>query len=293
MVKIIFKDNKPVALPPYSKEGMYVDGKLMKVLDRLNYRKTKKLDNVVIIVGDVGSGKTSLAFTCVKYISGGNLELKNIGVGASGGLKKLVDAEHNEDLVLDDASPLLMSSEHGSKVQKNAIKIMHLCRSKKLSIFITAPDLFRINPYVINDRATCIIKVYMDEKLNRGRFAFYGKKKIRTLYFQGKKNRGNWPGYPKPDFLGRFTNYVPSFNDAYERMKQRAMEELTGDKEKEMTLAELKPIYLKLLERVPQMKKPIKYNQFANLIGVNPDTVGNWKRVISAKNKESSLKIEA
>ncbi len=283
MVKVEFKNGKPIVLPPYSKQGVYLDGKLKKVLDRLNYRKTKNLDNVVIIVGEVGSGKTSLAFSAVNYMSGGKLTLDNIGVGASGGLKKLVDAKYYEDLMLDDASPLLMSSEHSSKVQKNAIKIMHLCRSKKLSIFITAPDLFRINPYVINDRATCVIKVYMDSALNRGRFAFYGRKKIKGLYAQGKKNKGVWPHYPRPDFLGRFTDYVPDFNDDYEKEKQKAMRELTEEKkptEHNMTLKELKPIYLNLLKKIPEMQKPISQTQFADLIGVRKSTISDWKALL-------------
>ena len=155
---------------------------------------------------------------------------------------------------------------------------MHLCISKNLTIFITAPDLFRINPYVVTDRCTCVMKVYMDNQLNRGRFAFYGKKKIKPLYFNGKKNKGSFPVYPRPDFLGRFTDYVPTFNKDYERAKQKAMEELTGGNDSSsLSLSELKPIYIKLLQKVPKMEKPITLNQFADLTGLHRNTISAWK----------------
>lgn len=280
MVKVDLINKKIVIYPKHSKEGTYYDGKLLSVLNRMKERQRKFFDNVIIIVGDVGTGKTTLGFPILNYMLNGKMSINNIGIGAEDCMKKISELPDGGGIIIDDASTIFMGSDHATKFQKQAIKVLHLCRSKNLTIILTTPDLFKLNNYVVTQRSRCIIKVYTTSNLERGRFAFWGYKKINSLYTQGKKFHNSFPPRVRPDFLGRFTNFKPDFLKEYEALKRKAIEAMFEDKPKEYTLKELKPIYIKLLQNIPNMTKPIQYRQFAELTGLSKNTISNYRKEI-------------
>lgn len=288
MVKIKFTNSGPQRLEKYSKEGHYYDERSLDVLERMKLRQTKNFDNVGIFVGDVGVGKTTMALSWLNYMLNGKINIDNVGVGAEDSLEKIPKQKDCGGSIIDDASTLFMGSDHNSKFQKKGIKILHLCRSKRQSVFLTTPDIFKINSYVVTQRARFVIRCYTDKKLNRGFFAFWGYKKLPALYRNGKKNNNSFAAFPKPDFIGRFTNYIPPFNDEYEKLKRKAMLDLTNDKEREYSIKDLKPIYLNLLKKIPLMKKKITYRQFADLTGLSGSTITNYKQEIVPKTPKNS-----
>ena len=81
MVKVKFVNEEPVILPKGSKEGYYHDGKMLQVLLRMKERQKKDFDNVILLVGDVGTGKTTLGFAMLNFMLNEKItiELKQVG----------------------------------------------------------------------------------------------------------------------------------------------------------------------------------------------------------------------
>ena len=287
MVKVIFLKGKAIELEKYSKQGQYYDGLIMPVLKRAEFRITKDFDNFFVIVGGVGTGKTKFAFTLMDYMLKGQISLKNIGIGEHGCLKKLVEAKQNDIILLDDASGLFMSSEHNKTAQKKAIKILHLCRDKNLTIFLTAPDLFRLNPYLILDRTTAVIKTYLTpDTLQRGNFVLYGTAKVKSLYLNGKK-QGRFPEYPEPDIFGKFTDFKIDFEQAYKQKKQRALDLLLNDK----TIthkADMKPIIMDMLRNNLKLSSPVSLKALSGVFDVSDRTLFYYRDEIKSKNHANS-----
>jgi len=288
MVKVKFVNEEPVILPKYSKEGNYHDGKMLQVLLRMKERQRKNFDNVILLVGDVGTGKTTLGFCMLNFMLNEKISMANIGIGAEDSMKKISALPNGSGIILDDASSIFYGSDHASRHQKKAIKVLHLCRSKNLTIILTTPDLFKLNSYLVTQRVRAVIKVYTTSNLERGRYAFWGHKKVKLLYFLGKKYNNTYPAKIKTDFLGRFTDFVPSFNKQYEQLKRKAMEELFQEKPKDLLLKELKPTYIDMLKRLEKMEKPIKYKQFAELTGLSKATITNYRKEITLKHQETN-----
>jgi len=288
MVKVDFVNDKAIILPKGSREGNYHDGKMLQVLFRMKERQEKNFDNVILLVGDVGTGKTTLGFSMLNFMLNGNMSIANVGVGIEDCMKKLSKLPDRSGIILDDASQIFYGSDHATKHQKKAIQVLHLCRSKNLTIILTTPDLFKLNNYLVSQRVRCIIKVYTTSNLERGRYAFWGIKKVKSLYGLGKKYNNTYPRKIKVDFLGRFTDFIPTFNKQYEELKRKAIEELFEDKPKELLVKDLKPVYLNMLKRLEKMEKPIKYKQFADLTGISKATITNYRKEITLKHEETN-----
>lgn len=288
MVKVKFVNKELVILPKGTREGDYHDGKLLQVLFRMQERQEKNFDNVILLVGDVGTGKTTLGFSMLNFMLNGNISIVNVGVGAEDCMKKISELPDKSGIILDDASSIFYGSDHASKHQKKAIKVLHLCRSKNLTIILTTPDLFKLNNYLVTQRVRCVIKVYTTANLERGRFAFWGYKKVKSLYFLGKKYNNTYPRKIRADFLGRFTDFKPSFNKKYEELKRKAMESLFEEKPKEFLFKELKPIYINMLKRLEKMEKPIQYKQFGQLTGLSNTSITTYRQEIAQEHKETN-----
>ena len=149
MVKVKFVNEEPVILPKGSKEGYYHDGRMLQVLLRMKERQKKNFDNVILLVGDVGTGKTTLGFSMLNFMLNEKMSIVNVGVGADDCMQKISQLPNGSGIILDDASQIFYGSDHASKHQKKAIKVLHLCRSKNLTIILTTPDLFKLNSYLL------------------------------------------------------------------------------------------------------------------------------------------------
>lgn len=287
MVKLKFVNGERQTFHPRSREGFNFNYQLLNVLNRFKWRLKKDFMNQVLIYGGVGTGKTTLAFLIAYYLSSGKFKLEDIGVGEKRGLKLLVECKSNSTILLDDASSLFMSTEFNKLTQKKAVKIMQLVRDKNINLIITLPDLSKTNSYVATS-SNCLIKLYLDENLSRGQYAFYGTRKVVSLYTNTKKNNGTTPKYPFPDFTTTFSDYTPNFYPEYQALKDKARRDVLYDKPEVNSLKTMKPLVKQLLARVPNMSKPITYQQFCDLTGLNKSTISNYRKEITLKTQDSS-----
>jgi hypothetical protein len=221
MVKHIFDDGSEI----------YLDGFLKEKLDNIKMIIKKNWDAVFIIVGDEGSGKSTLAFICAQYLLDNKLTINNIAEGSTDAMEKLKSLPNGSLLICDEAELLFSSRETMSAEQKKLTQIMKVIRQKNMILILVTPVFFDLAKYITVDRARFLIRCYTDHNLNRGYFAYWGKKKKLKLFMEGKKHYGSYMK-PKAQFFGRFTNYIPPFNDEYMKLKERSLDEAFKGKEK-------------------------------------------------------------
>jgi len=193
-------------------------------LDKYFALNKKDHDFLVCVDGAEGSGKTTIAFQCAYYLSqlaGHEFTLDNVCFDAEGFEKRVRSAKRYEAIVLDEAYLALNARQAMSRINKSLNAMLTEIRERNLFIFIVLPSFFDLDRYVAIWRSQCLIHVTYDNArgtMDRGVFAFFSVKKKKSLYIKGKKFY-NYYGVP-PNFIGRFTKYLPIDEQEY-RTKKR------------------------------------------------------------------------
>lgn len=260
---------------------IYVDGYLLKKLENIKMIVKKNWDAVFIIVGDEGSGKSTLSFICGQILTDNNLKLSNIAEGSADALKKLQELPDGSLLICDEAELLFSSRETMSKEQKKLTNVMKVIRQKNMVLILVTPVFFDLAKYIAVDRARFLIRCYTNHNLDRGYFAYWGKKKKLKLYINGKAKYGSY-ARPKADFFGRFVDYIPPFNDEYQILKQNSLDEAFKGKDEDKKGVEKMEKLVKNLEiafpnEIIQKKSAI--------LGITERTYQNYKERIREKAK--------
>jgi len=221
-VKFDKEKNEWIELEKGTREGLYLDGYLKNKLDLILGIQNKDWDCIIMIDGGEGSGKSTLGFVCATYLSKDNFTLLNISSGANDAIEKLDKLPQYSVLMIDEGSLALSSKDAMSREQKKLIKIFNVCRQKNMIIIIISPSFFDLTKYISCFRSRFLLHVYTDEKMNRGRFAYFGKNKLIKLYINGRKNFYSYKS-PREDFIGSFTNYKPPFYEQYQEIKKKSL----------------------------------------------------------------------
>lgn len=92
-------------------------------------------------------------------------------------------------------------------------------------IIIVLPDFFSLNKNFATARSNFLINTYVDEKYNRGYFAFYNEQKKEKLYEFGRRKLGSFARYgaTDPNFRGKFTKWLPFSKIEYDNRKRDAL----------------------------------------------------------------------
>ena len=216
-MKVMYDEQKKewIELPPDSKEGMYIDGKLKIKLDSIKSILKKNWDAPFMIDGLEGSGKITLGLTCAWYLSDTKFTKENICKSAKNAISKLGSFPDESVLLIDEGDLMFSSKEVFNTEQQRLIKLLKVIRYKKMVLIIIAPSFFDLNKGISVRRSRFLLHVYTDPKMNRGRYAYFGEKKKKMLYEIGKKNFGSYYK-PSADFVGRFTDFNPLGEDYHE-----------------------------------------------------------------------------
>ena len=204
----------------------YMDNLLVKKLDLMVDRTDKKMDNLVLIDGDEGQGKSNLAMGVAHYFafkSKRTFTVDNVFFD----LDKLIDfAKDGEDKVIvwDEGALGGMAAEWWKKNQLEFIKLLMIARKKRHFIVICIPKFFKLNEYLVVDRSIGLLHVYARNEIERGRFVYYGKSNKEKLFYNWRrtKQRHYKRNY---DFRGSFLEYLPKVIDeeVYEAKKDDAI----------------------------------------------------------------------
>tara|TARA_R100001086_G_scaffold218332_1_gene135015 strand:+ start:2130 stop:3005 length:876 start_codon:yes stop_codon:yes gene_type:complete len=274
-VKLDTKGENWVELEAGSKDpdSVYVDGKLMERLDYIETRLLKKNWDVVIVVDGIeGSGKSTLAIQIGWLMSYGKLSIENMIIGLEDAPIKLEKGKSGDIFIMDEGSLSFSSKEVMKREQVELIKIFNVIRQKNLILIIVAPSFFDLNRYIAVHRSRCLIHVYTDKELNRGRFAYFNQKRKNILYSEGKKNYNSY-AKPEANMFGTYTNWNP-LGDEYIKTKEKSLFEAFNTTKKKV-LTE-KDIIMKLAKRFEKQLPEITKKDLALGLGIDPKTLRGY-----------------
>jgi len=262
-------------------------GKLDLMIDRMT--GNKKFDNLVLIDGDEGYGKSNMAAGIAYYVhyqTGRELTLeKNMFFD----LEKLINFALNTEeqiIIWDEGALGGLASEWWNKNQKKFLKLLMVARKKRHFFIICIPKFFKLNEYFVVDRSIGMIHVYARNETKIGRFVYYNKKAKEKLYYDWKKKRVR--NYRKYKTLwGSFSEVLPIvFNEKdYENMKDKAILSIDEVEEKTNPRALRKEMGMKFIRNILQSKLKMTNVAIAEALSVPKTTIADWVREIKAERK--------
>lgn len=231
MVKLEYnkKKTKWETLPLGSPDGIYLNVNLLKKLENVHKLIRKNFDAVILISGGERVGKSTLGMAIGHYLSNGTLTINNFASGMNDAAEKIKNLPNKSVLIVDEASLVASSKDTMKKEQKHLMKILDVVGQKNMIFIFILPSFFDLNKQVALRRSKFLLHCYVDEHLNRGKFAYFGEKKKRILYHLGKKNFDSY-AKPHPDWRGDFPAFKPVFYEQYLELKKKSLiEALTSE----------------------------------------------------------------
>lgn len=277
-MKIEVIKNEWVKLPDHSPKGIYVNAYLKEKLDNILHIQKKEWDAMILIDGKERSGKSILGMTCAWYLTKGKLTIDNFAKGLEEAKAKIRTLPDKSILVVDEASLVFNTKDSRTNVSVELQKIMDVVGQKNMIFILILPSIFDLAKSIATRRSLFLLHVFVDEKWNRGSFAYYGEETKEVLYVEGKKNYNKYT--IPPEFTGSFTNFKPPFYDEYLKLKKETLIEILEDKkeQKQKDRSEiwaLKYNIYQLMKSVAQ--EPIKsQGQFCKIINKSIREIRIW-----------------
>lgn len=201
----------------------YLDGYVKDNLDMVKSKIKDDWDMCFVCSGVEGAGKSTMVLQCARYCSGKRFTSKHVCFNPEDFEEKITRKgflQKGDSLVLDEGF-FINARASMTALNRRFLSILAECRQKNLFLFIICPNFFDLDKNISLWRSRGLFYIYHD-KMNRGYFRFYGYEKKKKLYIQGKR----FYDYSKikPDFIGRFTKYMPIDSEEYKKKKLEAFE---------------------------------------------------------------------
>jgi len=194
---------------------MKLDETLRRNLDGIKRMVLERDDDWLILVeGREGSGKSTLALQVAQYLDP-NFSEKNLIFDFKKFEKMIKTSKPGTVLLIDEGSILFFSRDAMKGENREAIRLLTLCRSLNLFIIICIPSVQIVDKYIRQYRAGSLLQVR-----KRGRFGFYSGNRIKKIRYNTFKNK--WI-YPKPNFVGSFGMVEKNLWQLYLRRKKYAI----------------------------------------------------------------------
>jgi len=205
--------------------------RLWEKVKRIIWLKKKGYDSPIIIDGKRRTGKSTLG-KVILYLIDPNISIKNFVAGVEDSLEAVESASDDSGLLFDESSLNFASKDSMKKAQNQLLKIIDVCGQKRLTLIFILPTFFELNRTIAITHSLFLLHVYTDEKLNRGRFGYFGTKAKKKLYILGKKNFGSY-AQPEADWTGTFRNFELPFEDEYLKLKKESLRQAINPQKKE------------------------------------------------------------
>lgn len=209
-------------------EGIYSDA-YDDLIKRLAWRVTHDMQNVVIIDGWTGSGKSALALNICLDLSrklkvGFDLS-KDYIYDMSDLWKKLDDEHANPINLLDEGTVTIASNTAQERQSKQFTTLLDTMRSRHWTTIICTPGFKRVNAVVRKNHADfkirCASKTHpLVKGYGRG---FFECRRVRRLEFEDPNDDPTWTMM----YAGVFKDYPPMLRDEYLAIKSSRQDVLT------------------------------------------------------------------
>lgn len=247
-------------------------GKMDLMVDRCSGKR--KMDNLIILDGNEGYGKTTLSIQMAYYMAwkaGRTFGIENVFFD----IEKLIEfAKNSQDQVLiwDEAALAGMATEWQNKTQKRLIKLLMIARKKRHIWIFNIPKFFKLNEYLVVDRSIALVHVYAHNENELGLFAYYNKSKKDDFFYEWRKTKKR--AYKKFYTLrGRFSDGFKGIvcEEAYDKMKDYAISNMDGGEKLNKKEEKLMRLQYKLA-----MTKTLTQKQVAEIVGITRQAVAKW-----------------
>lgn len=264
-----------------------MDKKLISKLDLMIERMSpkRKADNVLIVEGLEGDGKTNMSLACGYYVAfTTKREFSNENVYFD--LEKMIKkAQSTEEQVLIWDEPALagLNNEWWRKTQQNLIKLLMVARKKKHFFIFNFTKFYKFSEYIVVDRAIGMIHMYSRNGVQAGRWVYFKKESLERLYFywKGTKRRAYKKFY---DFRGSVPWVLPKIIDesAYEKEKDKAIMSVGGyqDKKKEYSREDEEYFIKKFEQNRLKAGLKVKQKDIAVIFDRSPETIRKYSKEI-------------
>lgn len=252
--------------------------KLELMIGRMGERQKK--DNLLLVEGSEGDGKTNASIAIAYYVSqrtGRKFTEENIYFD----VEKMVNVAKNSEkqiLIWDEPALSGLTVEWWKKAQINLVKLLMIARKKRHFFIFNFTKFFKFNEYIVLDRAIGMVHVYSrytkTGSIEQGRFAYFKKSSLEQLYYYWRSTKRR--AYKKyKDFNGHFPWVLPNLinEDKYEDMKDEAILTM-GNTEKSKSQLKLLAFQY-LLATFPNIIDGIKAKHF----GVSRPLLTLWREI--------------
>lgn len=275
-----------------------MERKLVEKLDLLCDRCTtpNNQDNLLLIDGDEGSGKSNISVEVGYYMAqktGREFSVDDVYFD----IEKLVgeaikEGSYDRIFIWDEAALKGMASDWQNAWQKTLIKMLMVARKRRHIYIFNIPKFFKLNEYIVIDRSIGMIHTYLKKGTKIGFYVYCNKNKKEQLYNMYRKTRKR--AYKMFfSFRGVSTGYhLPIIinEKKYEDKKDEAIMSLDKGKDKTDTRKEY---LMGMLDKlyVTDLRNGIKNTQkyYAELMKLSPSTVANY--LIELKHIEAPVRF--
>lgn len=276
----------------YTDKEYYIEKLLVQKLDAMVDRVVNhKFDNLIIIDGKEGYGKSNLAAGISYYLawkSNRKFSLNNVFFQIEDMLKYATSTD-KQVIWWDEAALGALASESYSKVQRKLLQLLMVARKKQHFYIFVIPKFFKLKGDII-DRAIALIHTYSRDDVTRGRYAYYLNESKEKLYdfWTKTKDRGYTKFY---DFTGTFSETLPLILDEkeYDKKKDQAILSLGDSNNVDSETAKLKAEIIELKKNLTTL--PLTQIQLAKHLKISPSTLHRWKKLDNYKLKKDETSV--
>lgn len=224
--------------------GLYYDGYVSNIIDIFRQRHKNKLDNVVVVTGKEGSGKSSFAIgVCHAYahLQGIEFGVDDITFSAQEFLNRATHRK-NGIILYDEAVQGLMGAQWQNKTQQLIIQALMMARKNGNLYVLCIPSFEYLAKYVASERTFVMFEAYM-QKYQRGFVKIFPQNMLKTMYHLAKTRSNKKLKAPR---VARFADHSHKVidKDAYEAKKDAAIQRLTESLGDEMGKHEVRLLRL-------------------------------------------------
>lgn len=207
--------------------GLYYDGYVANIIEIFRQRHKNKLDNVVVVTGKEGSGKSSFAIgMCHAYahLQGTEFGVDDITFSAQEFLNRATHRK-NGIILYDEAVQGLMGAQWQNKTQQLIIQALMMARKNGNLYVLCIPSFEYLAKYVASERTFVMFEAYM-QKYQRGFVKIFPQHMLKTMYHLAKTRSNKKLKAPR---VARFADHSHKVidKDAYEAKKDAAIQRLT------------------------------------------------------------------
>lgn len=265
-------------------EEISIDNYLLKKMEAIKWALEHDHDIMFIIDGKERSGKSTLALQLGAYLYP-QLSADNIAIDAADAIKKFEMLPPKSVLIIDEGSLMFSSRDAMMREQRRIVKILSIIGQKNLVFIVCLPSFFNLNRYIAVERSRFLIHIYTDEKLQRGKFAYFGERQLRPLYDVGRKKYNSY-AYPEAETIGQFVKWKPKWHEEYLKVKEKTL--LTALHDEMFSSGKRSDIYKlqrdKLIVYLHDVKKE-KQKTICGIAGIDKSAVSDvckaWKASLS------------